>query len=281
MSYKVQRKKVPNFTKAALDIADLCARELWRGINFENGQKQVVKHSNSNINNTEMSDEQIMMLFAPPFYKKITNPKVHISIPTAQIEDFIKITKLGIIKTKQSNLDYIKGIDVLNNDITKRYKNWNLKNTAINYSNIGIELVQTLSDGFSKPSQHTQHVNHTALASRLLFFTIPDLPIYNLSKGISNGLKLSGEPYEVLTEYVRALHNGLERNWHLLSQYQMPYPKELSEHIWLKARNSGWWQRRIYDLALKLYFNENKEGKRELKINNFVTEMLLTSPQTH
>lgn len=279
MTIRVQRIKVPNFTSSAFDLADLCARELWRGINYENGHKQVIKDSNGSP--TGMSDEQIMSIFATSFYKKVSNPKLHISITDQQVDNFIKIAKIQVIKTKQSNLDLQKGIDVINNDISKIYKSWNLKNTAINYSDIGINLIQRLSDGFSQPSPHRQKVNHTALASRVLFFTIPDLPVYNFSQTISIGMKLNGEAYAVLNEYVKALHNGLERNWHLLSQYKMPYPTNLDFNVWKKARDSGWWQRRIYDLALKFYFGEIMAGKNEFKVTNFVMEMLLTSPQTH
>lgn len=282
-----QRIKVPNFSKSALSLADLCARELWKGTNYENGKKQaihrIVKKGNVHTSSLiDMSDEQIMKIFATPFYKRIANPKYHMAITDNEVEDFIKIAKIQIVKTRQSNLDYQKGIAVIDKDISKLYKGWNLKNTEKNYSAIGFEFTKMLSDGLFTSSSFQRQGNHFALASRILFFTIPDISLYNYSTGIVSGMKLNDpNSDEVLSSYITALQDGLERNWNELSKYEMPYPTSLDEAIWIKARNSGWWQRRVLDLALKFYFSESKTGEREFKINNFVTEMFLTLPQTH
>ncbi len=286
MAKRLQRIKAPTFTKGLLDLADLCARDLWRGVNYETGKKQeivgsVVKNSRTTVASKRMSDEDIMNIFATPFYKKVSNLKTTFSIPTQSIEDFISIGKLYVVNTRKSNIDYQKGIAVIDSEIAKRYKGWNLENTEKNYSEIGIELIKKLSEGIFTASSLQQDGNHYALASRILFFTIPDLPIYNISAGIMLGMKLNDEPDEMLTQYVNALQDGLERNWSLLSEYQMPYPTILDEVTWKRARDSGWWQRRVLDLALKFYFSENKKGKKELKVNDLILELFMTTPQTH
>ena len=49
---------------------------------------------------------------------------------------------------------------------------------------------------------------------------------------------------------------GLKLNWSNLCDYDMPLPKVIDRKIYDLAKSSGWWQRRIYDLALK--FNSSK-----------------------
>lgn len=282
MSARIQRVKVPNFTKSALDIADLCAKELWRGIDYETGNKKTVKDETNNKQSlADMGDEQIIKIFATEFYKLTTSPKHRISLSKPIIDNFAKATKINVATRRQSNLDYTKGIDTIGNIILPKYKNWNLRNTETLHSSIGYDFTEELSKGFFKPSPKLQDGNHLALASRILFYLIPNLPLFNYSPQIANGMKLNGTAQEILADYITELQNGYERNWHLLSQYQMPYPTSLNEDIWMKARNSGWWQRRIYDLALKYYFTVDKKGKRGFPLNNTIIELLLTSPHTH
>ncbi len=51
----VKHQKVPVFSKYALDIAELCAKDLWRGISYKDG-KTLLK-----------SDEEFLAMFASPF----------------------------------------------------------------------------------------------------------------------------------------------------------------------------------------------------------------------
>lgn len=286
MASKQQRIKVPTFTKAILDLADLCARDLWRGIDYETGKKQVIVRKVGNKASAlstavEISEEELLRTFATPFYKKVSSPKSTLSIPTSTIEEFIAIAKLQVVNTRKSNLDYQKGISVINDEIAKRYAGWNLENTEKDFSAICDELIKKLSNGFFTSSTKQETGNHLTLASRLLFFTIPDMPIFNLSTPITKGMKLGDKQNEKLVQYTSAMQDGLERNWHLLCNYQMPYPTTLDSDIWQKARDSGWWQRRVLDLALKFYFAKDSKGKRDLKVNDFILELFMAEPHTH
>jgi hypothetical protein len=42
----------------------------------------------------------------------------------------------------------------------------------------------------------------------------------------------------------------------ILSKYEMPISNTVNEVVCQRARNGGWWQRRVYDLALKMYFSD-------------------------
>ena len=56
------------------------------------------------------------------------------------------------------------------------------------------------------------------------------------------------------------LDDGYQRNWHLLANYEMPVSNIVPDAVWQIARNGGWWQRRVYDLALKMYFADDEKN---------------------
>ena len=98
-----------------------------------------------------------------------------------------------------------------------------------------------------------------AAASRLLNFGFPNLNFYNYSVGISLGLKLYEQDTSI-DKYYELLDDGYQRNWHLLANYEMPVSNIVPDAVWQIARNGGWWQRRVYDLALKMYFADDEKN---------------------
>jgi hypothetical protein len=62
---KIPRKRIPQFTKTQLDVANLCAMALWYGVNFKTG----VLHP--------VSDTNLMTRFAFNFYHHNKNKKTN------------------------------------------------------------------------------------------------------------------------------------------------------------------------------------------------------------
>ena len=91
------------------------------------------------------------------------------------------------------------------------------------------------------------------LATRILFFVMPNITVFNFSPEIEKILNLKGERDETIFIYQEKLWEGLKLNWSNLCEYDMPPPKNIDRKIYDLAEQSGWWQRRIYDLALKFY----------------------------
>ena len=82
---------------------------------------------------------------------------------------------------------------------------------------------------------------------------MPNITVFNLSPEIERILNLKGEREDTIFIYQEKLWEGLKLNWSNLCDYDMPLPKVIDRKIYDLAKSSGWWQRRIYDLALKLY----------------------------
>jgi hypothetical protein len=138
-------------------------------------------------------------------------------------------------------------------------------------------MTLSLAEAFFK-SKTDEEGAQISLASRLLFFAIPDMPLYNYSTGIADGLNIKGSPKDIIGKYLETIEDGYLRNWELLSKFEMPLPVTLDKKVWSKARDSGWWQRRIYDLALKLYF-ESKDGLK-IELNDTIKNQFFTRPFT-
>jgi len=112
------------------------------------------------------------------------------------------------------------------------------------------------------------------LATRLLFFAMPNCLIFNYSPEMAKGLKLAGKTENHIAEYQEKLWSGLNLNWATLCNFDMPLPKHLPPYIYDVAKKSGWWQRRIFDLALKHNFTKGDN----LKISEKVKSSLFNKP---
>jgi len=290
MPSKKKLPRLPTFSHSAIHLADLCAREIWHGRAFEDGKPlefvDMIPSTNDGVRNKlwkkSHSDEDLLEAFASPFLATVLDSTIPISeiIETHHIEYyFISAVRLGILKAKNSTIDYTNGIQVLFSDIAKYYKDWNSSESEENFSEIGMEITRVLGDAFYRTNSSQQTGAQIALASRLLFFAIPDFPLFNYSSAISEGLKLKGSALEIIPQYFETLEEGYERNFPTLSQFQMPYATKIHSKIWERARNAGWWQRRIFDLALVLHFKDNENST--IKVNDRIKELFFTQPLTH
>jgi hypothetical protein len=189
----------------------------------------------------------------------------------------IDVTQNLYSKIKKSNVDKQNGLAVLMADIVNVYEKWSEELSNISSAEDATQMTLALAEAFFK-STNDEEGAQISLASRLMFFAIPDMPLYNYSTGIADGLNLKGSPKTFIGTYLEALEDGYLRNWELLSQFEMPQPVTLDKQIWLKARDSGWWQRRIYDLALKLYY-ESEIGLK-IELNNIIKNQFFTRPFT-
>jgi len=93
--------------------------------------------------------------------------------------------------------------------------------------------------------------SHPALASRFLFFAVPQASIFNYSNPLVTKLQ---RKYGLKDSSVRAVGKvmaGLyEDNLAELSELPRPkFPSKLSKSI----RDGGWWERRVLDLAILNY----------------------------
>lgn len=227
---------VPSFTKSTLDLADLCARELWRGKSY---QKDVLT----------ISDEELLLDFSSPIYKnalKINKPYKS-SITADVVKKFINVA-MPAMNLSVNGTDYIGGIKKLNRDVPKLIQPSISKAHSVDVYELAEQIIFQLGSEFHIATNKSFLV----LATRILFFATPHLPIFNYSDPLAKALGLPlNRQTESLPIFNELMRIGLEENWSYLKQYQMPFlsNKEQDEKIWHLARDSGWWQRRVLDLA--------------------------------
>ena len=268
--------KVPNFSEAIIFIADLCAKESWLGKSYETGKKknyasdiEVVSKDGEITTesfSSPLSDESFLSIFATQLLKNagingVKTYKNGDSITCNNFSALLDAAQLNsAINTKKSTVDIANGLKFLKKDLVKTYKQWDKDNYKNQNLDLAKEMFKQLSGELCLKENGTPIGSQPAVASRLLNFGFPDLCVYNYSTAIHRGLRLSNSDNGLIDRYYALLDDGYKRNWHLLSKCEMPISSKINDVVWQRARNGGWWQRRVYDLALKMYFSDSGQG---------------------
>ena len=129
------RIPIQTFTKAELDEADLCARALWYGINFETGKSIT-------------SDEWLLNAFATPFYD-IATTNTYNGVSDVEVKKLVIACKLNATFRHTNAQHYLSGISVIASKIYWIYSNmltgiWNLSSEEY-----GSYAVKVLSDALA------------------------------------------------------------------------------------------------------------------------------------
>jgi hypothetical protein len=232
------RKTIPKFTHAQLKLADLCARELWRGQRYD-------RHK------TTESDEVLMNWLYAPFQRIENGSTKRYILTTKKLTDFISAADLSST-LRGKTLNKQKGLDSIRLDIVKIYRGWLKNNHIKGFSTKPADAVTKLGEEFFKKYKKKKTGVHVALASRILFFAVPNMMFFNYSNQIAAALGFpTNQPGKIIHDYYKEIENGLNLNWQELVKFDMPLTsKDLPDDLWQTARNNGWWQRRVLDLAL-------------------------------
>lgn len=261
MRHGTKSPEIPVLSSALLTLADICARELWSGKNFMTGKPQQYSvrrnlNSTSQASPISLSDERLLEMFALPFF---SHAKAHSILPkvnlrASQVDPwFMYIAGLNGSR-KPTVVGINAGIKYLLSTIAGDYKAYVTGKSKQDSSTKASDYTSQLVDAFGNKGE----INHRALAFRILFFAIPDFPCFNYSVDIISALKLKPTDSNFFTKYVDILDRGFQMNWERLCEFEMPLPNHMDAKVWLRARNHGWWQRRIYDLALLFHFGYKK-----------------------
>ena len=260
----MSQAQVPLLTKSAIHLAHLCALETWQGYNYSKGtlfDKVLVENMpGSNYRSTKvvtLSDEYLMIRFAThllAIYKpkdfKNTNP-----ISESLMDEFRNVAGIRSTERRGPKPDYLGGKSYFKKQVSEDYRlclNASLEDKPFE----PVYAIQSLSIALTHQVSNNIESEHIMLATRILFFMMPNITVFNFSPEIAKSLNLSGDRDDTIFIYQEKLWEGLKLNWSNLCDYDMPLPKNIDRRIYDLAKKSGWWQRRIYDLALK--FNSSK-----------------------
>ena len=243
MATRRQFNAVPKFTAYQVKLAELCALDLWEGIDYENG------------NDMEISDEELLVDFAVPFQLLRKNPATVNGISEASIRRLIRVGKLKALFRSTNPTNFISGIQTITKDVIPIYNGWRNKTIKLTPTGYGLQATLNLGAGFVTNSKPTKRGNfRISLASRLLFFATPDMLLFNYSNGLGEAMNLQKRPQHAIPYFMEMLQQGLITNSALVSKLQLPPSKLLGAVMWKRIKKFNWWQRRVLDLALLLHF---------------------------
>jgi hypothetical protein len=236
-------KPVPKFSAYQVKLAELCALDLWNGIDYETGKEM------------EVSDEELLVDFAVPFQLMIKNPATTNGITEASIRRLIRVAKLKALFRSTQPTDFLAGIKTITNQVVPIYKDWKNKKVKLTPIGYGLKATIDLGAGFVTNPNPTKRGNYRVpLASRLLFFAVPDMLVFNYSNALSEAMLFQKRPQDAIPFFMESLQQGLIVNKVLFGKLKMPPPKLLGTVMWKRVNQFKWWHRRVLDLALLLHF---------------------------
>ena len=290
--FLMKPRQVPNFSYEAIRLADICAREIWVGNVYKKNDVKleaeieiefIDSHGVITLrrNQTVVSDEVFLHLFAPYYIQHGGRDiNVLVTFPNAindcNLKAYIKVARLEQREMRSLNFNLNNGIDYLLTDALTEYRRWARSRTPYDFTALTAKMVQDFSLSMTTNPQNGVG-SHTTAASRILFIAMPDLPFFNMSADIYTGLSIRADNNNIhIAKYYKALADGLRRNWQVLSSFEMPRFALTNDELWKRIRQSGWWQRRIYDLALKNYYSNSP-----IELNETARISFLTKPYMH
>jgi hypothetical protein len=242
--------KIGKISQRTFDKADMCARELWRKKKY---------HSKKYTT----SDDELMGMISTPVQNFINNKTLRINLQTDKIDLLIRASQISRISAVK-NVSTRKGIASLPSLLTNHYAKW-IKTTYTNndFFHESRDLVINLGKEFYKSRKNIGKNGgcHAALASRFLFFSNPEMPVFNYSAKLGTKLGLKGTTATKIPNYYKIIGKSYIDNWKYLKKFKMPLSNHISDEYWLKVKESGWWQRRVLDIALLLHYRIFTEKK--------------------
>jgi hypothetical protein len=220
-------------------LANICAEACWYGINFKNLKI-----------NQLTSDESLMKYFAEPMFvhgKNVAtfNPDIF----TDKVSDLITVCGLGMLRLGFHRISINAAIATIKNQIHPMFdgvRSASIRQTRSQPSN----AISHLSSGMvTQPNYH-----QIILASRILFFNVPNIRIYNISSALARNLNLRGRPVNYHHLFRERMDKYLSYNRTQLSRHSLPPPSHLDKRVWDQINQTDWWQRRVLDLALLIHF---------------------------
>ena len=253
--------QVPLLTKSALHLAHLSALETWQGYSYSSGKRfdsVLVESVQGNTLNSAkvvtLSDEYLLSRFATHLLA-IHKPK-HFDnknpISDSLLDEFRNVAGIRTTERRGPKPDYIGGKEYLKKQVLIDYKmclNAQLDDKPYE----PIYAIQNFSIALTHQDTDSVQSEHIMLATRLLFYIMPNILLFNYSPEIAKILNLNSDRENAIFYYQEKLWDGLKLNWLNLCEYHMPPPKEIDKKIYDLAKQSGWWQRRVFDLALKFH----------------------------
>ena len=234
-----QAKRIPKLSNAVLDDAEHCARLIWVGTSY---LKDKARHT---------EDERFLEQFSKPVEGFLTKQTPTIMFDQKHIHDLMVVGGLKALFRSKSQLDFNQFQLYLEMELPSLLQ----KNTYLNATQVS-DFLKSAGKALVSKSVNTNAGYRVALASRILFFALPNLRLFNFSNDLAEVLMLPTRPQVAIYKFQEIFENGLAINKSQLSSYPIPKSHGLvSQNAYFTNLIQGdWWQRRILDLAVRIHF---------------------------
>jgi len=231
--------QVPLFTQREIWVAECCALALWNGISFET-LKQI-----------SPSDEVLLSNFDLGFQHAVRFPNQPSKITVGIIRDLIRVAKTTQTYRGRYHLDIQKGISGIKKFGVLAYRAATSRPRLMPTLAAGKQAVDDCSKEWTSATANVTH--RTVLTTRVLFFCIPEIAIYNFCTDFKKAMGLSAKSHVALPDFNNLMFNGINANRAQLFRLQLPKSSVITKRAWNRINKSDWWQRRVLDLALLIH----------------------------
>ena len=203
-----------------------------------------------------LSDEELLHEFSMRFNATKANTNTLLQIDEDLVRKLIRVARLKALYRSTTTMNFFNASNTIAISTVNLYNNWVVNHATLISHHQTSRAVLDLAAGFvnQPPNINTPKYFRVSLASRVLFFAVPEMLFFNFSKGLNRAMIFQIQPQKAIPIFNRELFDGLLRNDVLLSRCLMPQPKILSTQTWNAANTNGWWKRRVLDIALLLHF---------------------------
>lgn len=186
-----QHIPVPLFRKYEVILAELCALDLWQGIDYVTGKQMTY------------SDEEFLQMFSTPVEAIYRNPRTRQNITEPDVRSLVISARLKALFRSTLPTDFQAGIAALKTVVMPVYRGWrdkSLKLTSTGYATRAIlDWSTTFVNNTSGVSLNGNH--RVPLACRILFYATPDMKVFNFSNGLTKAMRFQCRPQAALGEF--------------------------------------------------------------------------------
>ena len=234
---------VPLLSRRTIALAHCCALELWEGRSYKKPVDQAP------------SDEGLLVYFFPSTLNCQSNPGVSPLFQEWHIRELLRVAELKVVFRARGKIHWGDGVSSFSHVAMPHYVNHHQASQPIlTPEAYGTNATLSWGERFVEIQNDMLTRNRVALANRILFFAFADMMIFNFSVRLRESLALPADSVKALPEYNLLMRTGLLLNMPRLSQLSPPSPVILKTNIYNQIMSSGWWARRVLDLALLIHF---------------------------
>jgi hypothetical protein len=244
---------VPKFSVSQIALAHVCAESLWNGFFYDSNKPM------------KWSEEQYVQKFSTATQIILKNHNTVSQLNPNDLHDLVVAANLKMIYRNRNKTDLQQAVNTYPSSAVNYYSQW--KSGSMN--SLDPHVCATLAEcdwggKFIDPiaAASLRTTLRVPLASRVLFYGMPDLMVFNYSGGLAKAINIRSRTKPAIGVFNKIMSDGLVANKVLLNTLTPPSSSVINTDLWSTSTRSDWWQRRVLDLALLFHFNLSSASQK-------------------